>query len=408
MTRARSIRPRPLTRPDPERTGPPPLGGGPWQLSAVALDVAGACNLSCRYCAEAATQPRRKRMPERVLNAAWHLLLPDDIPRTGTSIRLGSGEPLLAFNRLKSLATLIAQSGGCAAENRPTVFLTTNGTLAGREIRDWLVMSGWHVKVSLDGPGLLHDRWRVTRSGNGTFSKVSETVAELARRMPDRFSVTAVLCRGADPKVVFQAIADLGVRRIELVPVAHRDRHILPGKEELKLYQRFVREYAMRHTDVRHRDLPMLVRFENSVQRILGYSRCRVPCGAGRTFVGVGPGGALYPCFRLVGIENYRLGGLPEGLDSQAVHTFEHGAGRSYDQRFPCSRCWAGPFCGGPCFAVAEMFGKRRGEPLELHCEYTRADIKSARWLVEQLRKRDPERLLEFLPGVVKAQLPPE
>jgi uncharacterized protein len=347
-------------------------------------------------------------MSEKILNAAWHMLFPDGIPRTGSSIRLGSGEPLLAFDLLKSLAELIRQSGGCAAEDRPAVFLTTNGTLAGKEIRDWLVMSGWHVKLSLDGPGFVHDRWRVTRSGNGTFSQVSATVAELARRMPDRFSVTAVLCRGADPKLVFQGIADLGVRRIELVPVAHRDESILPGQEELRLYQRFVNEYAMSYTDAQDRNLPRLVRFENCVQRVLGYNRCRVSCGAGRTFVGVGPGGALYPCFRFVGIESYRLGGLPEGLDSQAASAFERGAGRTYEQRIPCSRCWAGPLCGGPCFAVAEMFGKTPGEPLELHCAYTRANIQSARWLVDRLREGDPERLLEFLPQAVKAQLPPE
>jgi uncharacterized protein len=133
-----------------------------------------------------------------------------------------------------------------------------------------------------------------------------------------------------------------------------------------------------------------------------------VACGAGRTFVGVGPGGALYPCFRFVGIDHYRLGCLPAGLDSQAVTTFARGPGRSYEQRIRCRRCSVGPLCGGPCFAVAEMFGRSPGEPLELHCQYTRASIKSARWLVDHLRERDPERLLAFLPEAVKAHLPPE
>lgn len=402
MTRAPSIRGRPL--PNAEETAPPPLRNGPWRLSAVALDVAGACNLSCRYCAETATQPRRERMSAKTLNAAWRMLFPEGTPWRGSSIRLGSGEPLLAFDLLKRLAELIAQNGGCAAEDRPAVFLTSNGTLAGKEVRDWLVTSGWHVKLSLDGPSFIHDRWRVTRSGKGTFSQVSAAVEELASRMPDRFSVTAVLCRGTDPKVAFQAIADLGLRRIELVPAAHRDESILPGRKELKLYQRFVNDYARQYRDARETKLPTLVRFEACVQRILGYNRCRVPCGAGRTFVGVGPGGDLYPCFRFVGIDTYRLGHLPDGLDSHAVSIFEQGAGRGYEQRTPCKRCWAAPLCGGPCFAVAEMFGKSPGASLEVHCGYTRATIKSAQWLVDQLRLRDPQSLLKFLPEAVKAQ----
>jgi uncharacterized protein len=347
-------------------------------------------------------------MSEETLHAAWHTLFPDGIPRAGSSIRMGSGEPLLAFGLLKKLGELITQSGGCAAEDRPAVFLTTNGTLAGTDVCDWLVASGWYVKVSLDGPSLIHDRWRVTRSGSGTFYRVSTTVAELARRMPERFSVTAVLCRGADPKVVFEAIADLGVRRIELVPVAHFDQSVLPGKHEVKLYQRFVNEYARRYLEAVDRRLPTLVRFENCVQRVMGYNRCRVACGADRNFVDVRPDGVLYPCFRFVGIDDYKLGQLATGLDGQAADEFQHGAGRDYQQRTLCSRCWAGPLCGGPCFAVAEIFGAGTGEPLELHCAYTRANIKAALWLVDQLRAQNPERLLEFLPESVRAQLPPE
>ena len=405
MTQRPSIRRRISSRFGPEESAPP-LGTGTWPLSSLALDVSGACNMACRYCAEAATQPPRKHMSEETLHSAWHMLFPDGIPKTGTSIRLGSGEPLLAFALLKKLDALIKQSGGSASEGRPAVFLTTNGTLVGKEMRDWLVASGWHIKLSLDGPGFIHDRWRIMRSGKGTFSQVSAAVAELAQRIPSRFSVTAVLCRGTDPDVVFQAIADLGVRRIELVPVAHHDESVLPGQQELRLYRKFVKQYAARYVEDEEGKLPSLVRFENCVQRVMGYNRCSVACGAGRNFLGLGPDGALYPCFRFVGIDNYRLGQLPDGVDKLAEKSFQKRAGRPYQQRTLCGRCWAAPFCGGPCFAVAEMFGQGFGEPLELHCEYTRADIRTARWLVERLRARDPERLLAFLPEAVKTYLP--
>lgn len=378
---------------------PPPLPAGPFPVSALALDVAGACNLSCRYCAEAATQPRRRPMPAATLEAAWRLLFPDGRPRQGQSIRLGSGEPLRAFPLLRKLAEMIDQAGGSAAEGRPAVFLTTNGTLAGPEIRDWLVASGWHVKVSLDGPQPIHDRWRVTPSGTGTFEPVSAVVADLARRMPERLSVTAVLCRGADPEQVFEAIAGLGVRRIELVPVAHQDPAVLPDQQDVEGYERFLQRYVRRFRN--EPAIPMLVRFQNCVQRAMGYDLRSVPCGAGRSFFGVGPDGEIYPCFRFIGVEGYRLGRLPDGLDTKATAAFEKGAGRPYLERTPCQRCWASPLCGGPCFAISEMFGQ-----LDIHCAYTRADARVAVRMVNDLAQRDPERLLPFLPAPLKALVP--
>jgi uncharacterized protein len=383
---------------DPADFEPPPLAEHAWPLRAVALDVAGFCNIACRYCAESATQPRRARMSDETLEAAWRLLFPDGKPLPGSSIRLGSGEPLLAFPLLQKLGSLIERSGGDAAAGRPAVHLTTNGTLATPEVRDWLVDSGWSVKVSLDGPREIHDRWRVTRRGTGTWSRVSQAVADLAERMPERFSVTAVLCRGADPAEVFASLAALGPRRIELVPVAHQDPAVCPGPQDVAHYRRFVDDYAKGIEA--GEALPALIRFESRVRRALGYDLQRLPCSAGRGFAGVGPDGGLYPCFRFVGVDAYHLGHVNGGIEGRAAAAFRHGAGRPYEARPACRSCWAAPLCGGPCFAVSEMFGAPAGAPVEPQCEYVRADARAAVGLVERLQRKDPERLLAFLPEV--------
>jgi uncharacterized protein len=370
--------------------------------------VVGTCNIACRYCAEAATQPRRLPMSEETLEAAWRLLFPDGPPRPGRSIHLGSGEPLLAFSLLRKLAALIERHGGSAAEGRPEVHLTTNGTLATPQVRDWLVASGWRVKISLDGPREVHDRWRVDRRGAGTWERVAAAVADLATRMPERFSVTAVLCRGADPEEVFAGVAGLGARRIELVPVAHQDPRVLPGRTDLARYRRFVDAYARRFAA--GEDLPMLIRFEGKVRRALGYELQRVPCAAGRAFAGVAADGSLYPCFRFIGVDAFRLGDTASGSAPATAAAFRRGAGRPWEEREPCRDCWAAPLCGGPCFAVAEMFGPGDGQPFPLHCAYIRADAHAAVRLVRRLSRRDPERLLSFIPELRQAldRLAPE
>ena len=380
---------------DPRSVAPPALGDGPWPIGAIAPDVAGACNLACRYCAEAATQPRRKAMAPHTLDAAWGLLCSEGGPRPGATIRLGSGEPLLALPLLRRIASLADR-----AKEPPDVFLTTNATLASPRVRQWLAASRWHVKVSLDGPQEIHDAWRVDASGRGTFARAAEAAADLAPRIGDRLSATAVLCRGSDPASVFEGIAALGVRRIELVPAAHRDAAVRPDAADVARYERFVNRYARRWLDAAPQELPpALVRFETCVRRVMGYQNPRVPCGAGRTLVGVGPDGALYPCFRFVGLEDYRIGHVDGGLDASAAEAFRRSPGRPFQSRTPCAECWAAALCGGPCFAVAEMFGPGGGAPVPLHCRYVLADAQAAVWLVGRLRQTDPQRLLAFLPG---------
>lgn len=385
---------------DYDSVDPPPLGEGPWPIVALAPDLAGECNLACGYCAEAATQPRRYPMSPETLDAVWHFMFPDGRPKTGFSIRLGSGEPLLALPLLRRLAKLVEEGNGSAADERPSVFLTTNGTLIDSEVGDWLASSGWYVKISMDGPKSIHDRWRISRAGRGTYEQVASIAADLARRMGSRFSATAVLCHDNDPKEVFEAIARLGVRRIVLVPVAHQDKAVLPSISDIKRYELFVDDYARQRVESKEADkLSTLVRFADCVVRVMGYDTHRVSCGAGRSFLGVGPDGDLYPCFRFIGLEPYRLGRLSTGLDKEAMAAFQHGPGRPYEQRTPCCKCWAAPLCGGPCFACSEMFGPGEGQPVALHCAYKLADATAAVWLVNELRKHNPERLLSFLPG---------
>ncbi len=388
---------KPPRRFRPEDVSPPPLLERGWTVTSLALDLAGSCNLACRYCAEASTQPRRPQMSEAVFGKAMAYLASESPPSVDVSVRLGSGEPLLANTLLRRLDELIRREGGRLDGHRTMVFLTTNGTLINQETAGWLAETGWLVKISLDGTKEVHDAWRVTPDGTGTYARVAVALAALLKRAPSRISVTSVLCHGADPAVVFDELSRLGARRIELVPVVHHNPDFLPDAHDIERYAAFVEDYVDRY--LLAGDLPALVRLEKYVTRVMGYDTMRIPCGAGRSFLGVGPDGDFFPCFRFVGIGEYRLGSLNSGLDAGAVEAFRRGAGRGYDLREPCRRCWAAPLCGGPCFACTEMFGPGKGRPPSYQCGYYLADARAAVRLVQRLRRRDPSRLLRFLPG---------
>jgi uncharacterized protein len=368
-----------------------------YPILSVALDVSGNCNMACRYCAEAASQPKRKPMTTETMETAVRLLDVGAHPEIRCSVRIGSGEPLMALPLLKRLHTFLEHYDAPI-----DVFLTTNGTLIDEKTADWLAATGWRIKISLDGPESVHDAMRQDRSGKPTHARVVMAVEHLVARCPERISVAAVLCRGADPETVFQAISTLGVRRIELLPVAYVPQNevddIRPAMEDVAAYIRFLITYAQTIAAEGPENVPALVRFEECVRRLMGYGNAVLPCGAGRSFLCVDADGSLYPCFRFAGVADYCLGNMDGGPDRLALEAFRGGAGRNAEQRSGCNICWAASVCGGLCFSVAEFFGPVNGFPEARQCAYKLADARVGLRLVDSLRKDDPVKLMGFLP----------
>ncbi len=393
---------------DPEYITAPPLIDRPWMVQSLVLDVAGTCNMACRYCAELITMPKRGPMSPETLDAAWKFLFPNGVKTISQealknqmfSFHVGTGEPFLNFPLLQKLGKMVEQARSEGVENL-RVFLTTNGNLLNEEIMDWLIASQWNIKISFDGPAAIHDLWRVLPGGEGTYDQAAKALAYLAGRIPDRVTACAVICRGADPAEVFDAVENLGVRTVDMASVAHRDESIIPGSEDIEKYRKFIMDYAARFLEDDINDKkppPMLTILNQYMMRLMGYKLGRAICGAGRQYYALGPEGDIYPCGRFIGVEKYRLGHIETGLDEEAIPAFRNEAGRTYERREACSYCWAAPLCCGPCYACSEMFGPGGGEPIDYQCAYMLATAEAAQFLINQLRENNPERLLMFMP----------
>jgi uncharacterized protein len=371
----------------------PPLEDHFPAISSLALDVAGGCNLRCAYCAESMTLPRRKRMSRDILSRSIEMLFKKAKAGLRVSLHFGSGEPLLQPSTVRAAGKMAIQFAREQGRNL-SLHLTTNGTHLNAPIIQWLQEDRWEVKISLDGPQEIHDCFRRTRSGKGTYGKIEGIVRELASVMPQNFSTTSVLCRGVDPAKVFYGIDNLGVRKIELVPVAApKHSPFLLGEADLQAYRQFILDYSEKL--FRNRKMPVNIRFRKRIQRVLGFGNSQIACGAGRTFFAAGPDGTLYPCFRFVGIKEFKMGHVDSGLQKKFVKLFVSGPGRPYSKRKECRLCWAAPLCDGPCFACVELIGE--GSPPPGFCEMTKADCEGALWLAEILRKKDPKQLISLM-----------
>lgn len=383
---------------DAESIQPPPIGNNPRPIKSMAIDIAGSkCNLACRYCSEEAAQPSRKEMSPETLDATCRFLFSNNLK--DYTIHLGCGEPLLSLKLLKQLARHVENARTADGEKpKVTVFLTSNALLMNEPVMDWLIQSGWRIKISFDGPPSIQNRWRILPDGSPTYSQVEKAVKYLAERQPDRLGICAVVCQGTDPAEVFEAIESLGVRRIELIPVAHRDESIRLTPGDCEKYRDFIFQYANRLEQEIEKPPAILPKFQIFAIRLMGYSLSRVMCTAGRSYIGVGPEGDIYPCSRFIGLEEYKTGNIIDGIDIDALTNFNKTTGRAYEHRETCKDCWAAPLCTGPCFAFEATLGPGDGNPDPAFCAYSLATAEAAVDFVNRNREHNPERLIPLLP----------
>ncbi|MBU6999632.1 MAG: SPASM domain-containing protein [Theionarchaea archaeon] len=376
---------------DPAVVEPPSFIERDFPVTSLALDVSGTCNMNCIYCAESSTMPQRAVISNTILEKALDSFF--SWSSGVLSIHVGSGEPLLNPSAVRTIGRRAREYEASTESTRISLHLTTNGTAFTGEVVNWLREDNWVIKISLDGNSRIHNHNRKDRQGRGTYERIENYVRALCD-IPS-FSTTSVLCHETDPAEVFYAISALGVQNIELVPVAvEYPSNLSLDEEDILNYKRFVAEYVKRIAE--GESMPRLIRFMKKLQRVLGFGISRVPCGAGRNFLAVGPHGEFYPCFRFVGLDQYRLGDLTHGIGRERTREFALTAGRPYDARETCGKCWAAPLCGGPCFACSQLLFYRNGEPSPDYCGLVRADCEAAVWLAQTLRDEAPERLVEL------------
>lgn len=111
-----------------------------------------SCNYGCEYCSQRFVARPDETAPRDV---ARFIAMLDEVefdPKAGLKIEFWGGEPFVYWKTLKPLAEALRDR--FESWPKAPVFSTiTNGSLLTREINDWLVMMGFHVGLSHDGPG---------------------------------------------------------------------------------------------------------------------------------------------------------------------------------------------------------------------------------------------------------------
>lgn len=158
------------------------------KLSHFIIELTWNCNLHCSYCIYTDVYSgTRNREPKHFKR---HNIEPtvDFILRHSESvdeINIGfyGGEPL---SRLKTLISFVEEIEK-RVNKKINYTVTTNATLLNDYCIDYLINKKFQIDISLDGPSLIHDKYRRTIKNQATFEIVYSALKKIRSKNPDYF-----------------------------------------------------------------------------------------------------------------------------------------------------------------------------------------------------------------------------
>jgi len=192
-------------------------------VDTVLLKVASRCNLDCGYCyvyhmGDESWRALPKRMSDLTHSVvSWQLGALELAQGRPFSIVLHGGEPLLlgpaGLDRLLiSLRNRVSASCGISVQ--------TNGLLLTDSVLDVLASHRASVSVSLDGPAVVHDRFRVDHRGRPSHEAVAAGVGRLKAHPASEalFSgILAVVDPASCPDTVYDYFRELGAPSVDFL-----------------------------------------------------------------------------------------------------------------------------------------------------------------------------------------------
>jgi uncharacterized protein len=147
--------------------------------------VSGRCNLACRYCFYHDLAEHRRTRDYGLMDFGTSDLLIErafDLNADGLTFIFQGGEPTLAG--LEYFEHFVEKSRACAESSphhRPQIHFSiqTNGLTLNTEWARFFKREGFLVGVSVDGPRMIHDRYRTHRDGSGTWAQVMHGIGLL-------------------------------------------------------------------------------------------------------------------------------------------------------------------------------------------------------------------------------------
>lgn len=193
---------------------------------AMGKPIGSRCNLDCSYCYYLEKENLYPNGgPSRMNFDVLESYVRDYItsqPGPSVSFAWQGGEPtLLGVDYFRTVVALQAKhAGGKIIENG----FQTNGVLLNDEWGAFLAENRFLVGISLDGPGHLHDVYRIDKGGRPTFARVMAGLEVLKRHQVEFNTLTTVHRKNSRHALeVYRFLRQAGSSYMQFIPIVERN-----------------------------------------------------------------------------------------------------------------------------------------------------------------------------------------
>ncbi len=193
-------------------------------LNSLLVKPAGPdCNLSCEYCfytPKLAMFGPGTRMSIDTLEA----LIRQGVKQSSGAISFGwqGGEPTLMGLEFFQKAAMFQHMYGKGG--KITNGIQTNGILIDEAWARWLAAEGWLTGLSIDGPPHVHDRYRTSRTGQGTYSRVRDSACRLLDAGTPVNALSVISDYAAEhAEDIYEHHKDRGLYHMQFIPLLEPD-----------------------------------------------------------------------------------------------------------------------------------------------------------------------------------------
>ena len=363
-------------------------------VKALCLHIAHDCNLACKYCfaEEGEYHGRRALMSLEVGKKALDFLVANSGNRINLEVDFFGGEPLMNWQVVKELVAY----GRSLEEPNNKKFrftLTTNGVLLNDEILEFANREMANIVLSIDGRKEIHDKMRPFRGGQGSYDLIVPKFQKVAEsRGQERYYVRGTFTHNnLDFSKDVLHLADLGFEQISVEPVVAgpEDDYAITEADLpvlMEEYDTLAREMVKRRKEGKAFNFfHFMIDLEGGpcvAKRLSG-------CGSGTEYLAVTPWGDLYPCHQFVGVEDFLMGNVDEGITRTDIRD-EFKACNVY-AREKCRSCFAKFYCSGGCAANSYNFHGHINDAYDLGCELQKKRIECAIMIKAALAESEGE-----------------
>jgi len=341
-------------------------------ISLVVRPIGDTCNLRCTYC----YLGEKVRAPLRVMSGETLGRLTSDAASMAARVQFlwHGGEPLLAGSTFFGEALRLQGSGGAIFEN----LVQTNGTLLDEHWARFFALHGFQVRLSLDGPQVVHDLHRRNGAGRGSHVQVTAAI-RLLREVGIAPQVSCVVTEQTAPRIteVYEFLRDEGIAEISFIPAFLRvdgavHETTLTPASFVRVYSTLFNLWAEDRQEVRVREV------EAMVSGLVGHPTgdCTFT-GACALIVRVEADGTVLPCELHTGEDAEAYGRVGEEPLSEILARRFNGRiarlSRQVQSSVAVHNCRWSRLCHGGCYATHAA--RRDGPQGYFYCCEARGEV---------------------------------